>query len=196
MGTHNCGTQTTHPCATYRTYSETCWYHKRLGFAAHGKGKLQLQKAEGTPEYLSPRILLAYSFKEPYGAEVDAYSTAMLLLKMIDLESFETMHAILPRPDGKKDCFGIFLSKMFNYANDKKKEGINDYGESTYLNQYLNAAGTNSKIHQELNKLKNADVKNLIDLSFQVSAGGKRGTEAFSKWEMAFEAWQKKEGLS
>jgi serine/threonine protein kinase len=150
-------------------------YEVRLvdgGFAAYGGiNKLQLRDFKGTPLYMSPRVLIndkKFKTKSFYGAEVDFYSTGMLLLEMIDPDSFET---------------GISIK----LANDLIK---NPTSTKNYLDAYLKAAGGQSPVSQKLKEKENELVKTLIDLCFEASKGGVSGKKAFKQWKTAFQTWK------
>ncbi|MCF7729582.1 MAG: protein kinase [Chthoniobacterales bacterium] len=153
------------------------------GFAAYGgrgSNELQLENCTGTIIYMSPRVLIngrQHKTTRPYGAEVDFYSTGMLLLEMIDKDSFETIHK---KEAGKN--FGAFAQSL---ANDLK---TNPPSTKNYLEEYLKSAGANSTVSKKLNE--NPSVKNLIDLCFEASKGGESGKEAFEQWKTAFQTWK------
>jgi serine/threonine protein kinase len=68
------------------------------GFSARGgKEKMQLHEPKGTSGYVSSRVYNAKK-KNTYGAEADFYSTAMILLQMLDPKAFS--HVINTRDTG------------------------------------------------------------------------------------------------
>ncbi|MDH4470104.1 MAG: protein kinase [Verrucomicrobiae bacterium] len=156
------------------------------GFAAYGgrEGKrLGLTDGKGTPQYVSPRVVIAKGKKnddKPYGAEVDFYSTGMLLLEMIDPVSFDKVHR--PLPNRKIGAF--FEQQIIDLQKEIPPSTKN------YLDAYLVAAGTNSTVSQKLQLEENKSVKTLIDLSFEASKEGESGQAAFEQWETAFEQWK------
>ena len=103
------------------------------GLAAYGRSnKLQLKNYMGTPYYMSPRVAINVGRtknKRPYGAEVDFYSTGMLLLQMIDPSSFNKVHS--------KQTEAFFLQQVAGLIE-------NPHSTKNYLGAYLEAAGANS----------------------------------------------------
>ena len=155
-------------------------------FAAYAGGnKLNLNSQKGTHFYMSPRVAQLGSFNKDnvtYGPETDCYSMGMVLLNMIDPESFYEIASGIK--GGNKKNF-IFLYQLSHATKDSQQ-----VDESAYLAHYLEQAGSDSKISKILNDPANADVKNLIDLSFQASAPGEKGKAAYQEWKTAFAAWK------
>ena len=159
-------------------------YHLKLidgGFSAQGNDKpLKLHKFKGTLQYMSPRVYNANE-KNTYGAEADFYSTAMILLEMISPEDFNRVNEIQKMDTEKRPQFLI---------DQSLKQNNTTYANSKDLENYLSAAGPISQIATTLQDPKNKEVRNLIDLSFQASRGGKQGQEAYKTWQKTFAAWE------
>ncbi len=151
------------------------------GFSAQGDDQpLKLHECKGTLEYMSPRVYNANKEKT-YGAEADFYSTAMILLQMLDPDTFADVNKTQEMDTEKRPQFLI---------DQSLKQNSKTYATSNDLTSYLTAAGPNSKIAETLNNEENKVVRDLIDLSFQVSRGGKKGQEAYKKWQNAFATWE------
>ena len=115
-----------------------------------------------------------------YGAEVDFYSTGMLLLEMIDFKSFNDVLKGARNLEAK----GFFINKRIKELKDQPTKTLN------YLNEYLKAASANSTVSQKLQLEENKSVKTLIDLCFEASKGGVSGKAAFEQWKTAFQTWK------
>ena len=163
------------------------------GFAAHGESQaLALNTSKGTPLYMSPRVALANelhrSIGSTYGPETDFYSIGMVFLAMIDPESFCEANKTLSDSSEILPSFRSVLKTEFIDQISTKSV----YDASKHLETYISFTLPNSKLAQALHDPKNKDVKNLIDLSFQVSAGGEKGQAAYREWKTAFAAWEAK----
>jgi len=143
------------------------------GFSAQGDDQpLQLHEFKGTLKYMSPRVYNANRTKT-YGAEADFYSTAMILLQMINPEDFNRVNKTRVTMAGLPN----FLEQQNSKFKNKQYKNSND------LESYLDAAGPKSNIAQTLQDPKNKQVRELIDLSFQASRGGKK---AYEEWQNCF----------
>ena len=148
------------------------------GFSAQGDDQpLQLHESKGTLQYMSPRVYNANRTKT-YGAEADFYSTAMILLQMLDPETFKNVN--------KKNTLDKTERPQF-LIDQLLKQKKQQYDTSNDLESYLDAAGPKSDIANTLQAPKNQQVRELIDLSFQASRGGKK---AYEEWQTAFTAWE------
>ena len=159
------------------------------GFAAYGgreSKKLGLTDYMGTRQYMSPRVVIngiKGRTKRPYGAEVDFYSTGMLLLEMIDPNSFKKVHTTtVTNPTKIVKELGVFLAQQVTNLS------IDPLSTNNYLNEYLDAAGANSNVSKQLHA--NPSEKQLINLCFEASKGGVSGEAAFVQWKEAFEQWK------
>jgi hypothetical protein len=159
------------------------------GFAAYGgreSKKLELTEGMGTRQYMSPRVVINRiqgRTKLPYGAEVDFYSTGMLLLEMIDPNSLKKVHTTnVTNPTKIVTKLGVFSAQQVTNLSEDPNSTNN------YLDVYLKAAGDSSTVSQKLNA--STSEKQLINLCFEASKGGKSGEKAFEQWKTAFEQWK------
>ncbi len=124
----------------------------------------------GSPDYISPRVLK----KEPYGSEIDFFSYAMVLLRLIDPNEFFQI--------GDERFKDITSDKMLQKAiatQTLRDQLFYNKTPAEYLTSCLNVLGRGSKIAMSLEKYPS--LKTLIDLSFRASAGGKEGQDAYQE---------------
>ncbi len=100
-----------------------------------------------------------------YRSEADFYSAALVLLELVSDEDF-----------GK-----------FNQQRQQPSSLLTPYALDFYLNKIGDVAG-----ESETKKVleKNPELKNIINLMFQVSEGGEKGEAAFKQWQTAFHAYK------
>lgn len=132
--------------------------------------RITSRRYSGSPDYMSPRVLK----KEPYGSEVDFFSYAMILLRLIDSNEFFQI--------GDERYKAIKSDQMLQKAiatQTLRDQLFDSKAPDEYLTSCLKVLGRGSKIAMSLDKYP--PLKTLIDLSFRASGGGKEGKNAYQE---------------
>ncbi|MFI0348503.1 MAG: protein kinase [Chthoniobacterales bacterium] len=138
--------------------------------------QLTTEKPHGTIDYVAPSILE----KKEHGSEVDFFSYGMLLLDLVSREDFRQFLG---------ERFGLDELDPLNC----KVDCLRGFPAEHYLSTYLGAISKNMprrsssqsypKDRTNTGKvfLKHPEIKEIINLSFRVSAGGDAGRAAFEQ---------------